>query len=168
MRVRAYVLTFIGYLMLHVLRTGYSISKPSFKKEYDLDNLFVAVIDATTYIALGIGYFLRPLMVGSKNTLLIFFLTTMISALGYMVFPFLSVSHNLTVINAKPLMLIGMLVYGFFQFNFWSNMMAVISDHYSNENDGCLIGLWSAAGDFGNIVGFLIPSLLETKTGLGW
>lgn len=169
MRLRAYWLTFFGYLMLHVLRTGYSFSKPYFKKAYDLSSPFVAVVDATIYLSLGLGFLLRPLVFrSSKSSLLIFFITTTLSALGYMLFPLLSLTHVLSSSNAEPIIFMCMFIYGFFQLNIWPSMLATMKDHYRNKDDGCMIGLWAAAGDFGNILGFLLPPLIVVQAGLTW
>jgi len=61
-----------------------------------------------------------------------------------------------------------MMGYGYFQLNFWPTILYIFKDYFRNEEDGCLIGFWSSAGDFGNIFGFLFSSLLLLQFGLPW
>ena len=56
---RVYLLTFMGYVSLHALRTIYSYSKPYFQKEYELPKMNLAILDSSIYIFLGIGFLIR-------------------------------------------------------------------------------------------------------------
>jgi len=49
----------MGYVSLHALRTIYSYSKPYFQKEYELPKMYLAILDSSIYIFLGIGFLIR-------------------------------------------------------------------------------------------------------------
>jgi sugar phosphate permease len=87
MRIRAFVLTFIAYLFMHALRTGYSYAKPYFKTEYNLSNPFLAVLDASIYLFMGVGFALRYLFIDEKNLTRSYFITGMIFSLAFALFP---------------------------------------------------------------------------------
>lgn len=64
---RIYFLTFIAYVSLHALRTVYSYSKPYFQKEYHLPKMYLAVLDSSIYIFLGLGFLIRSPIVSQNN-----------------------------------------------------------------------------------------------------
>jgi sugar phosphate permease len=94
MRIRAYVLTFIAYVAMHSLRTAYSYSKSYFKPEYNFSNTFLAVLDASIYFAMALGFFMRYFFM-SKNIIASFFITGLIYIVAYTLFPLLSLTGAL-------------------------------------------------------------------------
>ena len=52
--------------------------------------------------------------------------------------------------------------------NCWPILMKIISNYFSFEKDGGLIGFWSTAGNFGTILGSLVPSLMIINAKLPW
>jgi sugar phosphate permease len=61
-----------------------------------------------------------------------------------------------------------MALFGFFQLNCWPISVNIVYDYFSVEKDGKLIGLWTASGSFGNVVGYLFPSLMILRLLLPW
>jgi sugar phosphate permease len=92
MRVTAYLLTFLAYALMHSLRTGYSFSKSYFKVEYNFSNTFLAVLDSSIYLAMGVGFFLRYFFLNNKDIIYSFFLTGMIFISSFSLFPILSLA----------------------------------------------------------------------------
>lgn len=61
-----------------------------------------------------------------------------------------------------------MALFGFFQMNSWPILILIISNYFSFQNDGGLIGFWSTAGTIGSILGSIGPSLLILTLKLPW
>jgi len=53
-----------------------------------------------------------------------------------------------------------MIIFGFFQFSFWPITLVLVNQYFDPKTEGTILGLWSANGDFGNIIGFFIPTLM--------
>jgi sugar phosphate permease len=67
MKVAAYVLTFVGFAVLYMLRQGYSFSKPYVRAHFHYSILFVSMIDACLYGGMGIGYLLRYKLIDERR-----------------------------------------------------------------------------------------------------
>jgi sugar phosphate permease len=143
---------------------SYSQVKSKFQKDFDQSNLFLGLFDALVYIALGTGFFFRFLLQGKKNLKfsLVLFLT--IACIGYMVIPISSLLLGDSVKNnfflQEFLPGLGLLIFGFFQFPAWPTLLTLTSEHFNLEKEGTAMGIWSANGDLGNIVGFAMCGLL--------
>lgn len=127
MRVRAYLLTFLAYAVMHSLRTGYSFSKSYFKVEYHFAGTFLAVLDSTIYFAMGIGFFLRYFFINNKDIIFSFFITGTAFITAFICFPLFSLTGTMNEANAQPISISLMAVYGFFQMNCWPVSFVVIS-----------------------------------------
>lgn len=114
MKYRVVILTFIAYAFMHALRTGYSFSKTYFKEEYEFSNVFLAVLDSTIYLALGIGFLFRYCFLSRHNMLLSYFLAAMLFSLAFILFPTFSILHVFNASNAGALSVILMFLFGFF------------------------------------------------------
>jgi sugar phosphate permease len=168
MRVQAYILTFLAYTMMHSLRTGYSQSKAYFKQEYDFSKTFLAVLDSSIYFAMGAGFFFRYFFLNNKDIIYSFFLTGMVFIISFALFPLLSIAGILDGGDAGWISLILMVLFGFFQMNCWPVSLLLVSEYFTNEQDGGLIGFWTCAGSIGNILGYIFPSLLVLSLHLPW
>ena len=47
-------------------------------------------------------------------------------------------------------------LFGIFQGGIYTVLLTLMSRKFTTSEDGCLLGLWSGSGDFGNIVGLFI------------
>lgn len=96
---RTYFITFLAYAALHAMRTTYSEIKPDFQKTFGESDLFLGVLDATTYISLGIGFFFRFVLQGTFNIIHTYVIYIMIASLGYLVIPIISLIAGENVQN---------------------------------------------------------------------
>jgi len=160
LRVKAYLLTFFGYIFFHSLMTAYSFAAPFFQQTYKLSNTYIGAVDGTLYFSKGVGFLLRYRIIKQSSIMKHFFISSTIFVSAYFLFPFLSLANFLNIENVKPIFFILITVYGFFLYNNWTVSLSIINNYYTTEKDGSKLGFWSAAGDFGSIVGFLFPSLL--------
>ena len=167
-RIKAYLLTFFGYIFFHSLMTAYSFVAPIFQEEYQLANLYIGGLDGTLYFAKGLGFFLRYKIIKQSKVMKHFLISSCIFVTAFFLFPFLSLTHVLTLSNVEPILFILITVYGFFLYNNWPVSLSIISNYYTPENDGSKLGFWSAAGDFGSMFGFLFPSLLTLQFHWSW
>lgn len=168
MRVRAFLLTFLAYAVMHSLRTGYSFSKTYFKVEYSFSGTFLAVLDSSIYLSMGVGFFLRYFFLDNKDIIFSFFLTGVIFITSFSLFPILSLTGTMNEDNAAPISIALMLLFGFFQMNCWPVSLVVLCDYFTNEEDGGAIAFWTTAGNVGNIIGYLFPSLLILSLHQSW
>lgn len=54
-----FALTFLSYTTLHSMRMGYAQVKPEFQSAFHISHLQLGIFDASIYLALALGYFLR-------------------------------------------------------------------------------------------------------------
>lgn len=132
MRVRVFVLTFLAYLIMHSLRTAYSFSKTYFKEEYQFSKLYLAVLDSSIYLAMGVGIFLRYFFVNKKDIISSYFYTGCVYIIAFILFPLLSLTGVLNQDNAQSICIILMVIYGFFQMNCWAVSFVVMADYFTN------------------------------------
>jgi sugar phosphate permease len=160
MRIQVFVLTYIAYTIMHSLRTAYSYSKTYFKVEYNFSPTYLAVLDSSIYLAMGVGFLLRYFFLNKKDIIFSYFTTGMAFIIAFALFPFLSFVGALDKSSAQWVSIILMIIYGFFQMNYWPVSFLVMTDYFTNEEDGCLIGVWTTAAGLGNILGYFFCGLL--------
>lgn len=169
---KVYVLTFCYYMALHSMRMTYSHIVPSFKEAFHQSNLYIGIFDASIYIALSLGFFLRFLLKDKQHLLRSFFVYTTLACLGYLLIPVISISLEQNVTNnsifQKILPGVGLLIFGFCQFAVWPTFMSLINRHFSIKSEGTALGIWSANGDVGNIIGFSLSGLIVDNLSCRW
>lgn len=80
----------------------------------------------------------------------------MISTICYLIIPLL-VWLNVRI----PILLyISLAGFGWFQGIAWPVLLAFINVYFDSKKDGCLVGLWSANKDTGNVLGFFVSTIL--------
>lgn len=97
-----------------------------------------------------------------------FLISSTIFILAFILFPFLSIVHFIDESNVESILFVLITTYGFFLYNNWAVSLSIVSQYFTTEKDGCLLGFWSAAGDFGSMAGFIFPSLLIIQLGWPW
>jgi sugar phosphate permease len=132
MKLKAFILTFIAYAMMHSLRTGYSYSKPYFKAEFGFSNSYLALMDSSIYIAMGIGFFLRYFFIIRKGILFSFFYTGIIFLTAFALFPLLAIANLINDSNSQAISLVLMILFGFFQMHYWPVLLLIINDYFTN------------------------------------
>ena len=63
---------------------------------------------------------------------------------------------------------LGLLIFGFFQFPAWPTLLTITSQEFELNGDGTAMGIWSANGDLGNIVGFALTGLFVSNLEIRW
>ena len=97
-----------------------------------------------------------------------FLISSTIFILAFILFPFLSIIHFIDFQNIEPILFVLITTYGFFLYNNWAVSLTIVSQYFTTDKDGCLLGFWSAAGDFGSMAGFIFPSILIIQLGWTW
>ena len=169
---RTYFITFLAYAALHAMRMTYSEIKPDFQKSFGQSDLFLGVLDATAYISLGIGFFFRFILQGSFNIIHTYVIYIMIASIGYLVIPVISLIAGENVQNENMLKYIlpafGLLLFGFCQFGAWPTLLSLTNSRFNIKKEGKALGIWSATGDFGDIIGFGLTGVLVDNMGYKW
>ena len=172
MKWQTYIITFTSYVALHTMRMSFSQVKSDFSKTFQESNLFLGLFDALVYIALGTGFFFRFLLQGKKNLRFSLVLFLSIACVGYLYIPISSLVLGETVRSNFFLQIflpgLGLLIFGFFQFPAWPTLLTFTNEHFNLEKEGTAMGIWSANGDLGNIVGFAMCGLLVGTLSWRW
>ena len=107
------------------------------------------------YIVIGLSYLWHALY-PIKNGQFSYLWSITISDLCYLVIP-LCVFFNVRI----PVFLyIGMAGFGWFQTVAWPVLLAMVHAYFLPKKEGCMLGLWSANGDVGNIIGFMMCTVV--------
>ena len=94
-KVKAYLLTFFGYIFFHSLMTAYSFAAPFFQSSYQLSNIYIGALDGTLYFSTGIGFLLRYKITKQSSIMKHFLLSSTIFVSAYILFPFFSLTNIL-------------------------------------------------------------------------
>ncbi len=165
-----YLITFLAYVGVHTMRMSYSFAKPSIQRDLGLDKSFMGLLDFLPSFSIGLGFALKYVIqsqVKEKPTKL--YLTFVsVASLSFAVFPILSLFMEFSQVTGKIILAAGLIFFGFFQFPAWPVLLLLISQYYSFKSDSFNMGFWSANGDLGNVVGFLVSTLLVTTLNVTW
>lgn len=133
----------------------------------------MGVLDGLVYISLSLGFFFRYLIEGSTSKTTIYLIFGTLTAVGYATIPImgLSLQNNQGTIGDQSAFIqfvlpgLALIVFGFCQFTCWPVLLYFVNQHFS---EGTLMGIWSANGDFGNICGFFLGSIILNDLMLDW
>jgi hypothetical protein len=89
MKYLTFILSFLAYVAVHIMRMGYSAIKPYFEITFQLDSIFLGLFDGLVYISVGFGFFFRFLIEGSRSKTTIYLVFGIITACAYSVIPIL-------------------------------------------------------------------------------
>lgn len=176
MKYLTYVLTFTAYVGIHILRMGYSSVKPYFEKTFELDSIFLGLFDGLVYISLGLGFFFRFLIEGNTSKTTIYLIFGTLTAIGYAVIPVMSMLlKNSEGIIENPSFFVqygapglALIVFGFCQFTGWPVLLYLVNQHFNVETEGTILGIWSANGDVGNVLGFFLGTVILEYIEISW
>lgn len=87
MRSTIYILTFLSYASVHMLRMTYSFNKHNIKMQFGIGELFLGVIDAMIFLSLSIGTFLRYAIIKDNRHTFVCLKTAIPTALAFGVVP---------------------------------------------------------------------------------
>lgn len=169
-----YLITFFAYVAVHMMRMSYSFNKSKIKERFGIDPYFLGILDACIYLAIGAGFFLRYKITQSDNLKRNFLITAIIVSISYSVIPVFSLfsvgieEPNGSDDAVKVIISIALIIFGFFQFSFWPICLVFVNQYFDPKTEGTILGFWSANGDFGNIIGFFIPTLIVNTFHSSW
>ena len=69
MRFSVYLWTFLAWGLVYCLRAGYGFSKPYFQREFQISNMFLAIIDAFQYSGLAVGFATKYFLYDTRFTI---------------------------------------------------------------------------------------------------
>lgn len=90
MKARVYILTFLTYASVHMMRMTYSFNKHNFEIRFGIGDLFLGFLDALIFISLAIGTIFRYSLLNSKNFTLVCLQTSIPTALAFSLIPIAS------------------------------------------------------------------------------
>ena len=117
----------MSYIWLHATRMSYSSAKTHIKNQYELTNILMAIVDATIYIGLGIGYLTRYLTFKKSKQLKHFLIVGILFNAFYMLFPLLSILGLLSIKSVEPIYVLCMFFYGYFQLHHWVVLLSKLN-----------------------------------------
>lgn len=139
MKYTTYVLTFVAYAAIHILRMGYSSVKPYFETTFALDSIFLGLFDGLVYISLGIGFFFRFLIEGSTQKTKIYLIFGILTAIAYAVIPVMSLlmMNDLGIIQTDSFFIgyvipgAALIIFGFCQCMAWPVLLYLVNQHFN-------------------------------------
>jgi sugar phosphate permease len=93
-----------------------------------------------------------------KDIITSFLITGLVYIVAYTLFPLLSLAGVLDEFNAGWISLILMILFGYFQMNCWPVSFLIVSEYFTNQENGGLIGFWTTSSSIGNILGYMLPA----------
>lgn len=94
MSVKVFLLSFSGILILYMLRSAYSFSKPYLREQYKLSNYYIALMDALIFLGIGIGFMMRYYFAGSGHPIKILRNNGLMMCLFYLCIPVIPILHR--------------------------------------------------------------------------
>lgn len=155
MKYLIYAITFLGYCSLHMMRFGLPFVQKDFEKFFDINNFQMGLANGMLYIIIGfsnIWVTLSPI----KNPQFKYFYSMILASLSYLIIPLLIFLN----IRISYLFYISLIGFGWFQGISWPFLLSLINVNFDSKKDGFLVGLWSANKDTGNVLGFLLSTVL--------
>lgn len=91
MKFKAYILTFLTYASVHMMRMSYSFNKHNLEAKFGIGDLFLGFLDAFIFIALAFGTFFRYSIINDKEASLICLKTAIPTSLAFGLIPMVSI-----------------------------------------------------------------------------
>lgn len=89
-RVAVFLLSFLTYATVHMMRTTYSFNKHTFQKIFGISDLFLGCVDSFIYLTLALGTFLRYSIVNSSKPVQACLYTAIPTIIGFSIIPIIS------------------------------------------------------------------------------
>lgn len=173
MKYQVYVLTLLTYASVHMMRMTYSFNKHNLEAKFGIGDLFLGFLDALMFIALAFGTFFRYSIINDKEASLLCLKTAIPTCLAFGLVPIVSIFKGETS-QAAPsffnymVLLIGLGLFGFFQFSFFPATITIFSGYFNVKKEGRLVGFWSSKANLGNIIGFFLSNFLVYQLHIRW
>jgi OPA family hexose phosphate transport protein UhpT-like MFS transporter len=141
----SYLVVFVGYLCMYLIRKNYNISQNHLIETYGLTKTVLGQIAFTFSITYGLGKFLLGYYADGKNTKSIVAFLLILAAFANIAFGLSLGSSGVSVI----LMMIFMGFNGFFQSAGGPASVATITKWTARKNRGTFFGLWNISHNLG-------------------
>ncbi len=89
-RAAVFILSFLTYATVHMMRTTYSFNKHTFQKIFGISDLFLGCVDSLIYLTLAIGTFLRYSIINSHKPVEACVWTAVPTIIGFTAIPVIS------------------------------------------------------------------------------
>lgn len=93
-RISIFLLTFITYAVVHMMRTTYSFNKHTIQKIFGISDLFIGFVDSFIYLTLAIGTFFRYSFINSHKPVKACLMTAIPTAIGFSIIPIITLFHG--------------------------------------------------------------------------
>ena len=163
-----FIISFLNYTSIHVLRTAYSfikfmlpISLATSVEAIGKCVFDVGVIDALMMVSLGIGHFvdaIRPTKT-PVNDLLVGLVSC---GLLYIVLCF---CFNIEFLCNIWILALIMCINGYLQAYTWPNLLMIVHSQFDPDRYSALLGFWTTNVNFGNMMGFILCQLVVGSEG---
>jgi sugar phosphate permease len=168
-----FLLTFFTYGSVHMMRTTYSFNKHTIAEKFDIGHLFLGIVDSIIFMSLALGTFLRYSILNDKKPTLTCLKTAIPTSIAFIIIPIISLAKG-DEVDKEPDVLIHVIMaisfglFGFFQLSFFPATLTLFSQYFNVKNDGIFVGIWSSKSNVGNILGFLLASLVVNEIAAPW
>lgn len=90
MKAKVFILTFMTYASVHMMRMSYSFNKHNIETKFGVGDLFLGMLDALIFFSLSIGTLLRYSILNDNNSILICLKTAIPTSLAFSLIPIIS------------------------------------------------------------------------------
>lgn len=94
MRTSVYVLTFLTYATVHMMRMTYSFNKHNIELKFGASDFLIGLMDSLMFIALSIGTFFRYSILNDKRKTLVCLKMAIPTALAFSIIPMFSLMRG--------------------------------------------------------------------------
>ncbi|CAA93414.3 Major facilitator superfamily (MFS) profile domain-containing protein [Caenorhabditis elegans] len=163
-----FIHTFFSFAMIHATRKTLATVKPSiihtwtsnstgtpFMESEEHATRFLGVLDTSFMITYAIGLFVSGTLGDHYNPRKMLSFGMAMSAISVFCFGFLTEKYHF---YSAPLYIFLWICNGFSQSVGWPIEVAIMGNWFGKDARGTVMGIWSACGSTGNIIGTLIAS----------
>ena len=153
-----YLGTFMVYASLHALRAGWSYSKNDITLEFNISGNFLGIVDSLYLASYSVGMFLLGSFLHRFPLKYYVVIGLTVSSLSYMLW---MVLYSLTNFFNPAILIISMMINGFFQATGWPGIMGIFSNWFIGHKKGFIMGVWSCSANVGDIIASALLNLLD-------
>lgn len=136
MRPTIYILTFLSYASVHMLRMTYSFNKHNIQIQFAIGELALGLIDAMIFFSLSIATFFRYAIVKDNRHTLVCLKTAIPTALAFGIVPLVAYNMDdspstIPSFGTYVFLLSSMALFGFSQFASFPLSLTIFSHHFN-------------------------------------
>ena len=159
-----FTLTFLCMVGRHSGMEGWYMVKPQVSLASGFTGTILGSIDTAFLISYAIGNFVGGSLGDSTSLKNVVGWSMVLTGVSY----YCVVLLGLFEIYQASLYIALFTLNGFLQSAVWPGCVAILSNWFSSENRGRIMGIWASNSSVGDIAGALIASLLQTFLHFSW